>query len=853
MASISGGSVVWQLDIDDSKFKSKIRSASNDIRSSADSTQKSTSKSWSKMGATMGAVAGVAQAAFVKAMQVISNAVDSAVRRVDVLNNFPKIMSNMNISAQDSKKVINELSDSLIGLPTSLDSAALAVQRLTASTGDVNRAKDVFLALNNAILAGGAPMDLQSTALEQFSQAFAKGKPDMIEWRALMSAMPAQLKQLAEELNQPNMDALGAALREGELSMTDFSNALVKLNKEGTGNFQSFEKQAKNSTNGIQTGIANMNTAISRGLANILDAIGQTNISSFLKGIGTAFERVTKVITNFIKENPELAKTIGLVAGATLGLTILIGGLVLAFNLLWSPVTLIAFVLASLVALFIKFKDQVMSVVNIFKLIATGDFQGGIFGLQEDSPVIGFFLKLHDILSIVWGFLKGAFLTVWESLKDIFVNAVLPALKDLWQVIKENATVFKVLGIIIGTVLLAPLALLVGAIIVGAKVFKALAPIIKVVIRIIGVLLGVIIKLANFLIKSVVVGIKIVIGAFKLWVAGWKLLGRIAENVAGFLITAFTLIKDTVVGVFTDIWNFIRPILNFFLNLFIIVWGTILLVTIEIWAKIIGFIKAVVMGIYNFVAPIFVSIFNFFVSIFTSIFNFVVSIMTGIFNFFRTIFTGIYNFFKSILTAIFNFFAPAVSWLYERGKAIIQGLVNGIRSLASSVWGAIKYVADRIGAFFSGAWNWLYDTGKAIIQGLINGIKNMAGAVGRAVSDTANTVKNKFKSILGIRSPSKVFAGFGENIGEGLAQGVDKSVGIVDRAISGLSGTTISGVGISAPNVAGSGLQTGNTSNQTVSINSVVLNSAEATKEFFNELNQDSINLGMGLTPIQGA
>lgn len=301
MASISGGSVVWQLDIDDTKFKSKLKNASDSIKSSSKSTATETSKNWGKMGATMGAVAGITQSVFTRAMSAVSDSVGGAIKRVDTLNNFPKIMSNMGISADDSSRVIQELSDELTGLPTTLDGASLAVQRLTASTGDIDEAKDVFLALNNAILAGGAPMELQAGAMEQFSQSFAKGKPDMMEWRSLTSAMPAQLSQLATAMGQTNADALGEALRTGEVSMDEFSKALVDLNQNGTGEFSSFEEQAKNSTGGIQTGIANMNTAISRGLANIFEAIGQENISRTIGNIGKAFEKAMKLVVKGFK------------------------------------------------------------------------------------------------------------------------------------------------------------------------------------------------------------------------------------------------------------------------------------------------------------------------------------------------------------------------------------------------------------------------------------------------------------------------------------------------------------------------------------------------------------------------
>lgn len=130
------------------------------------------------------------------AFNVINSSIDGAISRIDTLNNFPKVMSNLGIASEDSEKAVKKLSDGLQGIPTTLDDASLSVQRFTSVNGDVDKSTEYFLALNNALLAGGASADIQTTAMEQLSQAYAKGKPDMIEWRSLQTAMPAQLLSL---------------------------------------------------------------------------------------------------------------------------------------------------------------------------------------------------------------------------------------------------------------------------------------------------------------------------------------------------------------------------------------------------------------------------------------------------------------------------------------------------------------------------------------------------------------------------------------------------------------------------------------------------------------------------------
>lgn len=243
---------------------------------------------------------GLASKGISKAMQVFNQNLGSAVTRVDTLNNFTNVMDNLGVSADDSEKAIDTLNKKLDGLPTTLNEGALAVQRFTAANGNVKKSTDIYLALNNALLAGGASTEVQANAMEQLNQAYSKGKPDAMEWRAMLTAMPGQLKQVASELGYTST-AIGGdlqkALVDGNLSMDDFMEAFVKLNKEGTGNFKSFEEQAKNSTAGISTGMKNMKTAIVRGMANAIQSVNKAlskygGLAGVLKSIGKTAEKV---------------------------------------------------------------------------------------------------------------------------------------------------------------------------------------------------------------------------------------------------------------------------------------------------------------------------------------------------------------------------------------------------------------------------------------------------------------------------------------------------------------------------------------------------------------------------------
>ena len=233
--------------------------------------------------------------------KLIGSQMDDAVSRLDTLNNFPRVMSNLGIGSKDAEASLNRISDALVGLPTTLDAGAMAVQRFTSANGNIKASTEMFLALNNAILAGGADAQIQSTALEQLSQSYAKGKPDMMEWRSAMTAMPAQLKQVAIAMGYASADQLGEALREGNVSMNDFMVKLVELNKNGANGFKRFDEQARNSTGGVKTSMTNLKTAFTRGMADIMNAIGQSNIAGFFNGVAKTINRVIPYITGFVK------------------------------------------------------------------------------------------------------------------------------------------------------------------------------------------------------------------------------------------------------------------------------------------------------------------------------------------------------------------------------------------------------------------------------------------------------------------------------------------------------------------------------------------------------------------------
>jgi TP901 family phage tail tape measure protein len=77
--------------------------------------------------------------------------------------------------------------------------------------------------------------------------------------------------------------------------------------------------------------------------------------------------------------------------------------------------------------------------------------------------------------------------------------------------------------------------------------------------------------------------------------------------------------------------------------------------------------------------------------------------------------------------------------------------------------------------------------GAQIIGGLLGGLKQGWESLKSGLSELAGNVVGSFKSLLGIRSPSRVFAGLGGMLGAGLAVGMKGSAGEVARAAGEMS------------------------------------------------------------------
>ncbi len=147
--------------------------------------------------------------------------------------------------------------------------------------------------------------------------------------------------------------------------------------------------------------------------------------------------------------------------------------------------------------------------------------------------------------------------------------------------------------------------------------------------------------------------------------------------------------------------------------------------------------------------------------------------------------------------------------------AVVAGIVaiGAAAYLIYANWGAIggwfAGLWQGIKGTFAGAVDWFASLptrfaqiGREMISGLIRGIFGMFGSLKTTIVGVASSAAGWFKAKLGIHSPSRVFAGFGGNIVDGLTNGIAAQEGEpvkrMDRLSSRLTSAIVTGSAIPA-------------------------------------------------------
>lgn len=176
--------------------------------------------------------------------------------------------------------------------------------------------------------------------------------------------------------------------------------------------------------------------------------------------------------------------------------------------------------------------------------------------------------------------------------------------------------------------------------------------------------------------------------------------------------------------------------------------------------------------------------------------------------------------------------------------ALIEGLISAIPDLVMSIPTIIKSIVDT---FLGYDWG---SIGTNIVDGIKNGFLHMWESLKRTVSDMVDGLVSGVKSILGIASPSKVFAGIGGYMAEGLGQGFDREMtdvrkNIEDQMTFGTTSFSVSGAAKSSVGVV-NGLLANNQPSGLTQVN-LVVDGQTLARVLFDPLRGEILQRGVSL------
>lgn len=160
----------------------------------------------------------------------------------------------------------------------------------------------------------------------------------------------------------------------------------------------------------------------------------------------------------------------------------------------------------------------------------------------------------------------------------------------------------------------------------------------------------------------------------------------------------------------------------------------------------------------------------------------VVGMISGIVSMIGAIIGAIVGLLGSLISAIAGYVGQFLSAAVDLITGMISGIGSMISSATSKMFELLTGILNKIKGFS------LLSAGKDLVMGLIKGIGSMAGKAIEAITGVVDGVVNKAKSLLGIKSPSRLFRNeIGKMIPAGLGIGIQMEENKALDAVKGLA------------------------------------------------------------------
>ena len=138
-----------------------------------------------------------------------------------------------------------------------------------------------------------------------------------------------------------------------------------------------------------------------------------------------------------------------------------------------------------------------------------------------------------------------------------------------------------------------------------------------------------------------------------------------------------------------------------------------------------------------------------------------------------------------IIMTIIDFITDNLPLILEMGIELTVQLAFGLIKAIPQLVARLPEIVAAIVTGLGKAVGAVFEIGRNIVTGLWEGIKSLGSWIADKVSGFFSGIVDGAKSLLGIHSPSTVFAGIGENMGLGIGMGFTDAMRGVEKDIAG--------------------------------------------------------------------
>lgn len=370
-----------------------------------------------------------------KTISMVRNSFDSAFRRIDAFENFHSVMTTLTGSSETAQRILDKVNDTVRGTAYSLDVAAKAVQDFVTRGVDVDRATRYVEAFGDAVAFYGDGSNEQfANVQDALAKMMTTGKVQMDQMNRLFDAGIDAVGMYAKATGK-DAEAVQKALSKGEISAQEFLDTVSKAMMEGTNGVVKIAGSAKEGGATWSSVIGNMQTAIARGVANVIQSIdkmltdnGLPDMRSMIASFGTAFEGMLNRVASLI-ENVDFGKLVATVKALTSAFSGLVAGLV-AFSVLSSVVSAFKTLRTLMIAYRAGTLKATMAQLGFNVAVLTSP-------VTWIAVAIGALIAVIVALALNWESVSSTLEGSWASLGSLAEN-VFGGMKDLFSGLFDN-------------------------------------------------------------------------------------------------------------------------------------------------------------------------------------------------------------------------------------------------------------------------------------------------------------------------------------------------------------------------------------------------------------------------------